>query len=450
MTLAKPIDVPAQATRLDALEGRYDRWLLGTVLALVVLGIVMVTSASLGLADVMGVGEFYFVQRHLFALALGGTLAWVAMNLELKMVERYQHLALLACFALLLLVFVPGLGVRVNGARRWLNFVLLNFQAVEAVKLLMIVWMAGYLARRKDELAVRWDSLIKPLGVVLLLVVLLLAQPDFGSSALLLAVAGGMIFLGGASLNKLMLMGAPLVVAFVGIAVLEPYRLARITSFREPFQDPFGGGYQLVQALIAIGRGGFDGVGLGASVQKLQAFPEVHTDFIFSVLAEELGFVGVCLVLGLFAVLLWRAFSIGLRCMSLRRQFAGLTALGIGLCIGIQATVSIGVNLGLLPTKGLTLPLISSGGSSVMMTCAMLGVLLRVSYELDRAERQVQRARSELRVMDEPGESILPAALVAAQTAAARAKPVSPTFASVRGTSRVEPVRIEPTLGGPR
>ena len=443
MTLAKPIDVPAQATRLEALEGRYDRWLLGAILSLMVLGIVMVTSASLGLAEVMEVGEFYFVQRHLFALALGCTLAWVAMNVELKFVERYQQLALVACFVALALVFVPGFGVRVNGAKRWLNFVVLNFQAVEAVKLLMIVWMASYLARRKDEIAVRWDSLIKPLGVVLLLVVMLLAQPDFGSSALLLAIAGGMIFLGGASLNKLMLMGAPLVVGFVGIAVLEPYRLARITSFREPFQDPFGGGYQLVQALIAIGRGEWTGVGLGASVQKLQAFPEVHTDFIFSVLAEELGFLGVCAVLALYAVLLWRAFSIGLRCMALRRQFAGLVAFGIGLSIGIQATVSIGVNLGLLPTKGLTLPLISSGGSSVMMTCAMLGVLLRVSYELDRSERQVQRARGELRGIDEPGDTVLPAALVAAQAATARAKP-SPV-APLRGTSRIEPV-----LGGPR
>lgn len=450
MTLAKPIDVPAQATRLDAIEGRYDRWLMGSMLALAVFGIVMVTSASLGLAGVMEVGEFYFVQRHLFALALGGTLAWAAMSLELKVVERYQHLALLGCFVLLLLVFIPGFGVRVNGAQRWLNFVLLNFQAVEAVKLLMVVWMAGYLARRKDELAVRWSSLFKPLGVVIALVVLLLAQPDFGSSALLLAVAGGMIFLGGASLNMLMLLGAPLVVAFVGMAVIEPYRLARITSFREPFEDPFGGGYQLVQALIAIGRGGFDGVGLGASVQKLQAFPEVHTDFIFSVLAEELGFLGVCVVLALFGVLLWRAFSIGLRCMSLRRQFAGLVAFGIGLSVGLQATVSIGVNLGLLPTKGLTLPLISSGGSSVMMTCAMLGVLLRVSYELDRAERQVQRARGELRVMDDPSESVLPAALVAAQAAAARAGAHAMRRAAGGSLPRGEPARIEPTLGGSR
>ena len=432
MTLAKPHELHAQATRLDAIEGRFDRWLVGAALALVALGIVMITSASMAVAEALYVEDFHFVQKHLFALVLGGLLAWLAMSVEIKQLERHQHLALLASALLLLLVLVPGIGVRVNGAQRWIDVGVLNFQAVEAVKLLLVLWTAGYLARRKDELASRWRALFKPLGVVLVLVVLLLFQPDFGSSALLLAIVGGMVFLGGASIGKLMLIGAPIVGLFIAVAVFEPYRLARITSFREPFEDPFGGGYQLVQALIAIGRGGFDGVGLGASVQKLQAFPEVHTDFIFSVLAEELGFLGVCLVLALFGVLLWRAFSIGLRCMALRRQFAGLVAFGIGLWIGIQATVSIGVNLGLLPTKGLTLPLISYGSSSTLMTVVALGVLLRVSYELDRAERQVQRARGEQRGIDESAESVLPAALVAAQAAAVAA------------------ARIEPTLGGRR
>ena len=439
MTLAKPIDVQAQATRLDAIEGRYDRVLLGAILSLVVLGVVMVTSASLGLADVMGVSELHFVQRHLFALGLGTLLAWAAMNIELKQVERYQQLALVGCFIALLLVFIPGFGVRVNGARRWLNFVFLNFQAVEGVKLLMIIWVASYLARRKDELATSWVAILKPFFVVGILVVLLLAQPDFGSSALLGAITACMVLLGGASLLRFFTPVVLGVVAFVGIAVLEPYRLARITSFREPFEDPFGGGYQLVQALIAVGRGEWAGVGLGASVQKLQAFPEVHTDFIFSVLAEELGFIGVMATVLLFTVVVWRAFSIGLRCMTLRRQFAGLVAFGIGCWIGVQATVSIGVNLGILPTKGLTLPLISYGGSSAMMTCAALGLLLRVSYELDRSERQVQRARGELRQVDEPGDNILPAALVAAgQAAPQRAR---------AGHASAPAQRIEPTMG---
>lgn len=443
MTLARPIELPPQATRLEAIEGRYDRVLLGSALALLVLGLVMVTSASVGLAEVMGVGEFHFLQKQLVALAMGAVLAGMAMQLELRELERYQQLALVGSFVLLLLVFVPGLGVRVNGARRWLDFVVLNFQAVEAVKLLLIVWAASYLARRRDELASSILSLLKPIGVTGALVAMLLAQPDFGSSALLLAIVGGMIFLGGASMTKLSALGGPVVLVFVGIAMVEPYRLARITSFREPFQDPFGGGYQLVQALIAIGRGEWTGVGLGASVQKLQSFPEVHTDFIFSVLAEELGFLGVCVVLGLYAVFLWRAFSIGLRCMNLRRHFAGLLAYGIGLSVGIQAIVSIGVNLGLLPTKGLTLPFISYGGSSLMMSCAAVGLLLRVSYELDRAERQVQRARGELRGLDEPGESVLPAALVAqaARLSPARPRSVAPASAAAPGR------RIEPVLG---
>lgn len=439
MTLARPQELQHQATRIEAIDGRYDRWLLGSVLGLVVLGLVMVTSASMAVAEALGVGEFHFVQRHLLALLLGGVLALVAMRIELKHVERHHLLALVACFILLLLVFVPGLGVQVNGARRWISLLLLNFQVVEAVKLLMVVWLASYLARRRDEVAASLRSMVKPLALVGIMVLLLLAQPDFGSAALLLATAGCMLFLGGASWRKLALIAVPVAILFVLIAVFEPYRLARITSFREPFQDPFGDGYQLVQALIAIGRGEWFGVGLGASVQKLQAFPEVHTDFIFAILSEELGFAGVLFTLALFTVLVGRTFSIGLRCLLLRRQFAGLLALGIGLWIGVQAAVSIGVNLGLLPTKGLTLPFISYGGSSLMMVCAAMGLLLRVSWELDRAERQVQRARGDLDRLDEPGQVILPAQLM--------------TQSGQRGHSGQAVAgrpakRIEPVLGG--
>jgi cell division protein FtsW len=227
----------------------------------------------------------------------------------------------------------------------------------------------------------------------------------------------------------LAIFGVPAVIGFIGIAVLEPYRLARITSFREPFQDPFGSGYQLVQALIAIGRGEWTGVGLGASVQKLQAFPEVHTDFIFSVLAEETGFLGVCVVLALYALLVGRLFATGLACLQMKRQFAGLVAFGVGSWIGVQATVSIGVNLGLLPTKGLTLPLISSGSSSTLMTIAALGLALRVSYELDRAQRQMQRARPEpLAGLEAPVAAALAGALAQAQVQAAPSRRVEPSF----------------------
>ncbi len=384
-----------QATKLDAIIGHFDPWIAGIVLALASLGVVMVASSSLAIGEMMDVGEFYFLIRHLIFLVAGIVLVTVLMRVELKQIEKHHDLLLLASVALLAAVFLPFVGVTVNGARRWLNLGISNFQAVEAVKLLFIVWMASYLVRYRDELPSDWRTLLKPLGVIILLVALLLMQPDFGSAALLVAIGGCLIFLGGASIKRLAMLGIPALGVMALIAVLEPYRMARLINFRDPWQDPFAGGYQLVQALIAIGRGGWTGVGLGDSVQKLQAFPEVHTDFIFSVLAEEFGFVGVLAVFALYAGLTWRTFDIGTRCITMRRHFAGLLAYGIGLWIAIQTLVSIGVNLGMLPTKGLTLPLISSGGSSLLMTCAAIGVLLRISYELDRAERQVARARAD-------------------------------------------------------
>lgn len=426
MTLIKPFGTSPQATRLEGLPGRFDPWLLGPILALLCIGLVMVTSASMGVAESLGVGPYYFIQRQLIALTLGIVLVIFVCRIELRTLEKYNEAAMLACFLLLILVFVPGLGMRVNGARRWLNFVVLNFQAVEAVKVLLVVWLASYLARRRDEIAAGGLPMLKPFFVVCLLVLLLMAQPDFGSSALLIAITGCMTLMGGANWIWLMGLGAPLIAILAGVAVLAPYRLARITSFWEPFQDPFGSGYQLVQSLIAIGRGGWDGVGLGASIQKLQSFPEVHTDFIFSVFAEETGFLGVCALLALYALLVGRLLWTGLQCLRLRRHFAGLLALGVGSWIGIQATVSIGVNIGMLPTKGLTLPLISYGGSSLMMTATALGLALRVSYELDRARRQMHQAKPDLSSGLEPpvAAALADALAKAKETALMRVEPV--------------------------
>lgn len=382
-----------QAARLDAIEGRYDRLLLGAALALACFGIVMVASASIAIAEGLGVGPFYFVGRHALFIAVGAALAFVLMRCELKDIERYSRLCLLLSIAVLLAVFLPGLGREVNGARRWLNLGISNFQAVEAVKLMFIVWLSSYLVRNRDEIGHSWKALIKPLGATGMIVLILLLQPDFGSGTLLLAIAGCLLLLGGANLPRLLGIGAGGLVLVALVAVAEPYRVRRLTSFLNPWEDPFKDGFQLTQALIAVGRGEFAGVGLGGSVQKLFYLPEAHTDFIMAVIAEELGFLGVLAVLALFALVVWRAFAIGLRCVDMRRPFAGYCAFGIGLWIGLQTFVSVGVNLGLLPTKGLTLPLISSGGSSVMMTCIAFGLLLRVSYELDRAERQVARVR---------------------------------------------------------
>jgi cell division protein FtsW len=388
-----PTDRAHQATKLDAITGRFDPVLLLVTLALAGLGVVMVASSSIAIAEGLDVGPFYFLTRHLVFLAIGGGMAWALMRMELKIVEKYSHLLLAMCFVMLLVVFLPGIGRTVNGAQRWINMGIAGFQAVEAVKLMFIIWLASYLVRYRDEIAQQWMALIKPLGVAGAIVVLLLLQPDFGSAALLLAITGGMVWLGGARIRNLLIPALVALPMLALVAIAEPYRVRRLTSFRDPWADPFNDGFQLTQALIAIGRGEWFGVGLGGSVQKLFYLPEAHTDFIFSVTAEELGFAGSFGIIALFAVFTWRAFNIGLRAVEMRRHFAGFCAFGVGFWISLQAFVSIGVNLGLLPTKGLTLPLISSGGSSVMMTCVAIGLLLRVSYELDRAERQVARLR---------------------------------------------------------
>jgi cell division protein FtsW len=262
-----------------------------------------------------------------------------------------------------------------------------NFQSVEAVKLFFIIYLASYLVRHQEAVQTKLFGVIKPIGVAGVLIVLLLAQPDFGSSALIIAVTVGMIWLGGARMRNLVYLSIPLLPVIAWVATTSDYRVKRLTSFLNPWADPFKDGFQLTQALIAIGRGEWFGVGLGGSVQKLHYLPEANTDFILAVIGEEFGFVGIVLVLSLFALLVGRALMIGMKAIELRQRFAGYCAFGIALCIGLQALVSVGVNMGVLPTKGLTLPLISSGGSSVMMTCVMVGFLLRISYEVNRAER---------------------------------------------------------------
>ena len=428
-------ETPRQATRLEAIGGRFDPWLLGAMLALASLGVVMVASASIYQHG----NPFYYLIRHGMFLVAGAGLAWWVTRTELKSIEARNHLLLLGCVVLLLLVFVPGLGVSVKGAHRWINLGVSNFQVVEVVKVFFIVWLASYLVRFRDEVNATWAAMLKPLGVVVLLVALLLMQPDFGSSSLLLAITAGMLVLGGVNMPRMfgpVLVGRPILAV---IAIAEPYRMRRLTSFSDPWADPFGSGYQLTNALMAIGRGEWSGIGLGGSVLKLNYLPEVHTDFIFSVIGEELGFVGVCLVVALYALLVGRAFVIGLRCVEMRRHFAGYVAFGVALWIGMQSFVSMGVNLGLLPTKGLTLPLISSGGSSILMTCVAMGLLLRVSYELERTQRQVA-LRGEALQTTPSGETRSPA-----DAAPATPKPAPSLSETLRGTSRLRS-RVEPTF----
>jgi cell division protein FtsW len=378
---------PSQATRRGGPRGRHDPWLLLAIVGLAAFGIVMVASSSIAVADGHHIGEFYYLQRHVTFLALGGAIAlWIALRIELNTLERWSGWLMVFTFALLVLVFIPHIGMRINGARRWINLGISGFQPVELAKLTVVLYVASYLVRHRDSVETKFLGAVKPVAVAGFTAVLLLAQPDFGSAALIGVVTIGMLWLGGARMRNLVIMGLPLVPLGSWLALSTDYRVKRLTSFLDPWKDPFNDGFQLTQALIAVGRGKWFGVGLGGSVQKLFYLPEAHTDFILAVIAEELGFVGVLFVLALFALLVGRGLQLGLRGVEVGQHRAGYVASGISLMIGLQALVSVGVNLGVLPTKGLTLPLISSGGSSTLMTCIMLGVLVRAGYEIHRAE----------------------------------------------------------------
>jgi len=360
-----------------------DAWLLIPVLLLVASGLVMVGSSSIAVAESHGVGTYYYLVRHMIYIVLGLMLASAFRIIPIAFLERISKPLMLLSALMLLLVFIPGIGHSVNGSARWISLGVAKFQVVEAVKIMVIIYMAGYLVRRAEMVKVRFFDTLKPLLLAGMLTGILLVQPDMGSAAVITAIVGGMVWLAGAAWRHLFVLGAMALPVF-GYAAMEPYRLRRIVSFMNPWADPYNSGFQLTQALIAVGRGEVFGVGLGASIQKLFYLPEAHTDFIFAVLAEEFGLLGVVFILTLFMLLVARIMIIGLMAHRAERPFAGNVAYGIGLWIGLQALVSMGVNLGVLPTKGLTLPLISSGGSSVLMTFLALGIVFRIRYELDR------------------------------------------------------------------
>jgi cell division protein FtsW len=379
--------VQSQAVRRVGPRGRHDPWLLLAITGLVAFGIVMIASSSIAVADGQHIGEFHYLIRHFVFLLLGGGAAVAIVRwVELDQLEKYSGWLMLGTFFLLALVFVPHIGMRVNGARRWIHLGFSGFQPVELAKLTVVLYVASYLVRHRDAVELKFLGAVKPVLVAGLTAVMLLAQPDFGSATLIGVVTIGMLWLGGARMRNLLIMGLPMIPLGAYLALSTDYRVKRLTSFLDPWKDPFDNGFQLTQALIAVGRGKWFGVGLGGSVQKLFYLPEAHTDFILAVIAEELGFVGVLAVLALFALLVGRGLQLGLRGVEVGQHRAGYVAFGISLMLGLQALVSVGVNLGVLPTKGLTLPLISSGGSSTLMTCIMLGVLVRAAFEIHRAE----------------------------------------------------------------
>ncbi len=405
-----------QAKRREGPRGRFDMLLLIGLIGLASVGVVMVTSSSIAVADSQHLGEFYFLKKHLLFLAVGMVAAGMAMRTELKLFEKYAFPLLAVAFILLLAVFVPHLGMRINGARRWLNLLVTSFQPVEAVKLILVIYIASYLVRHRESVETRFMGLIKPIAVAGVIVLMLLAQPDFGSATLVIAVSIAMVWLGGARPIFLFLMGLPLMPLLYIAATGESYRMKRLTSFLDPWKDPFNDGFQLTQSLMAIGRGEWTGVGLGSSVLKLSYLPEAHTDFIFAVIGEELGMAGVVLVMGLFAIVVGRGLYLGLKGVEIGQRFAGYVAFGISLMIAMQAIVSVGVNLGALPTKGLTLPLISYGGSSMALTCAMAGVLLRATFEINRAldAREVRNRMSLAVSAPDANAAVRPAEAMAA------------------------------------
>jgi len=364
-----------------------DPWVIGPVAALLLVGLVMVASASIGVSDREMGAPFYYFQRQLMFVGLGLVAAMVALAIPTAVWEKYSMVLLGVAIALLLLVLVPGIGHEVNGSRRWLRLGFMNFQVSELARVLLLTYVASYAVRRADELRGDFKGFVKPVLVLGGAAVLLLAEPDFGAATVLLATGIAVLFLAGARITHLLVPIVLGVAAMATLAVTSPYRARRLTAFRNPWEDPFDSGFQLVQSLIAIGRGEWVGVGLGSSVQKLFYLPEAHTDFVFAVLAEEFGFVGVVLVLALFALLVGRALAISRDAARAGLQFQSYIAAAIGIWLGLQAFVNIGVNMGLLPTKGLTLPLLSYGGSSMLVTLAWLGLLLRVNHEVQMTGR---------------------------------------------------------------
>jgi len=365
----------------------FDGWVICIVAALLLVGLVMVASASISVSDHESGNPFAYFERQLLFVFLGLLSAGVAMLVPTDVWEKHSIVLLVLAFVLLLVVLVPGIGHLVNGSRRWIRLGFLNFQVSEVARVLLLTYVASYAVRRADELRDSFKGFIKPVGVLAAAAVLLLAEPDFGATTVLMATGMVLLFLAGARLHYIVVPALAGIAGLALLTVMSPYRMRRVVAFINPWDDPFDSGFQLVQSLIAIGRGEWFGVGLGSSVQKLFYLPEAHTDFVFAVLAEEFGFVGVCAVLGLFALLVGRALVISRRAAEAGLVFQSYLAASIGVWLGLQAFVNVGVNMGLLPTKGLTLPLLSYGGSSMLVTMGVMGLLLRIHHETVQSGR---------------------------------------------------------------
>lgn len=372
------------AAARPAIEPDFDPVIMWLAAVLLGLGVVMVYSASIAIADAAnysGGQSHYYLLRHVIALAVGIVVAVVIVQVPMRSWQIAAPYLFMACVALLFVVLIPGVGREVNGSQRWLGYGGISFQPSELAKLFVVLYAADYTVRKAAHMASFRKGFLPMCSVMLLTGTLLLQEPDFGAFVVITTIAMGLLFLGGINWRLFASLVVSLVIGFVLLIWTSPYRMKRVLVFMDPWSDPFGAGYQLSHSLIAFGRGEWFGVGLGASIEKLFYLPEAHTDFLLSVIAEELGFIGVIVTIGAFAWLSWRAISIGNQAARLERYFSALVAQGMGLWIAVQTMINMGVNMGLLPTKGLTLPLLSYGGTSLVASCAALGLLLRVDYE---------------------------------------------------------------------
>lgn len=386
MSMARKSAASIRTPELPAM-GQFpvDPVVAGIAMFLLLYGLIMVGSASMEVGAKTYGNAFHLLTRHGVYLVLSGMVAILAVSVPVQVWQRWDAGLLGIAFLLLVIVLVPGIGKEVNGSTRWIALGPFSLQGSEFVKLFVMIYMAGYLVRRSEEIETSLSGFAKPLVVLTLIVLLLLGQPDFGAAIVIISAAIGMIFLAGVPYRFFLPLVALCVSAVALIATLQPYRLARLTAFADPWEHQFGSGYQLTQALIAFGRGEWLGLGLGNSIQKLFFLPEAHTDFLFSIIAEELGIVGAGLVILLFAALVIRGLAIGNEARSKKLMFHAYLAYGIALILGIQASVNLGVNLGILPTKGLTLPLMSYGGNSLIVSCMMIAILLRIDFEARQA-----------------------------------------------------------------
>ncbi len=375
------------------LEG-LDGVLIFLVLSILCIGLVMVASASISIADSHTSTPFYYLYRQLTAAALGLFAALMIFKIRLVYWEKSGMILLAVSFAMVILVLVPGIGKTVNGSTRWIPVGILNLQVSEVVKLFLMIYVAGYLVRHSEQVRSTLSGFLKPMLMVGAVCLFLLLEPDFGASVVIMLTVLGMTFLAGARFTQFLAVISLFGTAAALLVVTSPYRLQRLTAFVNPWADPFDSGFQLTQSLIAIGSGGWTGVGLGSSVQKLFYLPEAHTDFLFAVLAEELGLIGVIVVISLYTALIFRTFMIARKAEACGNMFASYLSYGIGIWLGLQAFINMGVNMGVLPTKGLTLPLMSYGGSSLIVVSAAIGLLLRIAYECSSAQAVNKKSTS--------------------------------------------------------